>query len=66
MKINRYKIDLLQAKQNMNGKQLAALIGIGSQNLSTIKTRGTCKPETVVKIANALNVDPAEILDQED
>ena len=38
------------------------LAGISRQNLSTIKTRGTCKALTACKLAAALGVDVTELL----
>lgn len=65
MKISRSKIELLQVMQGMNGKQLADAAGISRQNLSTVKTRGTCAPETVLKLSRALGVDVTEIMEVE-
>lgn len=58
-------IEILAASKGMNLSQLAAKAGISRQNLSTIKTRGTCKALTAYKLAAALDVDVTEIL-QED
>lgn len=64
MKINRDKIDLLSADKGMTGAQLATAAGISRQNLSTIKTRGTCAALSAVKIARALGVEVAEIAEE--
>ena len=66
MRIDRDKIELLAATRRVNGAQLAALAGMSRQNLSTIKTRGTCTALSAVKIADARQVDVTEILKQED
>lgn len=50
MRIDRDKIELLAATRRVNGAQLAALAGMSRQNLSTIKTRGTCTALSAVKI----------------
>ena len=52
-------IEILAASKGMNLTQLA---GISRQNLSTIKTRGTCKALTACKLAAALGVDVTELL----
>jgi len=65
MTISRDKVELLATAKGMNSTQLAAASGISRQNLSTVKTRGTCNPLTVVKIANALGVNASEILAKE-
>ena len=44
--------------------ELAEKSGLCRQNLSTIKNRGTCSALTAVKIAAALGVDVAEIIDE--
>lgn len=62
MIVNRNKIELLAASKGMNSTQLATVAEISRQNLSTIKTRGTCAPLSAVKIAKALGVDVTEIL----
>ena len=55
-------IEILAASKGMNLTQLAAKAGISLQNLSTIKTRGTCKALTACKLAAALGVDVTELL----
>ena len=66
MKINRDKLDLLAAAAGMNGTTLAAAAGTSRQNLSTIRTRGTCRAETALKLAHALGVDAEEIIQKEE
>ena len=61
MKLN-CNIQILAASKGMNLTQLAAKAGISRQNLSTIKTRGTCKALTACKLAAALGVDVTELL----
>lgn len=65
MQISRLKIDALQAEQGMTNGKLAEKAGICRQNLSTIKTRGTCHILTAGKLAAALGVDVEEIISQE-
>ena len=65
MKLNSNKLDLLTAQKGMTYTKLAERSGISRQNLSTVKNRGTCAPRTLVKLAAALEVDPAEILAKE-
>lgn len=66
MKISRTKIELLQAEQGMSSKELAERAGMCRQNVSIIKTRGTCTPVTAAKLARALGVDPAELIETEE
>ncbi len=66
MKINKLKLDLLQAKREMNCTQLAEKSGISRQNLSTIRQRGTCSILSAAKIAKALEVELTEIIETEE
>lgn len=65
MKISRKKIEVLQAQRGYNHGQLAKASGISRQSLSTIMGRGTCRPDNAGKIAHALGVDPADIVEEE-
>ena len=61
MKLNKFKLDLLQAEQGLTGAELARKAGMSRQNFSTVRQRGTCTPVTAGKIARALGV-PVEAL----
>lgn len=63
MKIDRDKYMLARAKACMGVKDLEAA-GIPRGTLGNI-LRGEVRPETVGKIARALGVDVAEILEEE-
>ena len=63
MKISTKAVDYQLAVQGMTRAQLAEKAGLSRPNVSTVLTRGTCKPQTAGKIANALNVDVSEILE---
>jgi len=63
MNINRQKIEILQAKQDISAKRLAELSGVSRQLISTIKTRGTCQPCTAQKIAKAFGVELEDLMD---
>ena len=49
MKINGQKIECILAESGLTGEEAAKRSGISRQSFSTIKTRGTCKPETALK-----------------
>lgn len=66
MKINRTKIELIQAEQGMSSKELAEKAGMCRQNVSLVKTRGTCTPVTAAKLARALGVDVSELIETEE
>ena len=63
MKINSAKIELISATRGLNAKELAEKSGVCRQTLSTLKTRGTCRPMTLIRLARALGVDPTEIME---
>ncbi|MGN0707337.1 MAG: helix-turn-helix domain-containing protein [Faecalibacterium sp.] len=65
MKIKGNQLELIAAQKGMTIVQLAEKAGLCRQNLSIIKNRGTCRPITAVRIANALGVDVNEIIEQE-
>lgn len=62
MKISKDKIDILAAERSLTGYQLAERGGFSRQQLSTVRTRGTCTAAFAVKIACALGVDVTELL----
>lgn len=62
MNINADRIRILAAQKGMNLTRLADKAGISRQTLSTTMTRGTCRAETIVKICEALEVEPIEIM----
>lgn len=66
MEISKRKIKVLMAKQALTTKALAERMNTQANNLSTILTRQTCRPETAVRIANALGVDVTELLKEEE
>ena len=65
MNISKSKIEIFMAAKGINSTELAKVSGISRQNLSTIKNRGTCIPETAGKIARGLGVDVREIIEEE-
>ena len=56
-------LDIMAARKGMNLTQLAEKAGLRSQNLSAIKKRRTCTALTAVKIAAALGMDVAELIE---
>lgn len=66
MKINSTKLELLTAQKGLTLGQLAELSGITRQSISTIKLRGTCMAKTLVKLASALGIDPADLIAEEE
>lgn len=51
------------AERDMFQKDLANRIGMSRGNLSVLLNGKNCQPRTILKIANALNVEVNEILE---
>jgi len=47
-------------------EELSNLAKVSRQTISNIFVRGTCHPKTLLKLANALEVEPQELLKAED
>lgn len=65
MEISKRKIKVPMATQALTIKALAERMNTQANNLSTVLTRATCRPETAVKIADALGVSVREIIEEE-
>lgn len=64
MHISKRKIKIYMALNGLTTKVLANRMNTQANNLSTVLTRGTCRPETAVRIAKALGVDVADIIEE--
>ena len=64
-KIQRSRIELIQANKGMSRKQIAEKANVDPRTISVIMRRGRCRPETAGKIARALGVDPKDIMEEE-
>ena len=65
MKISRQQLELCQARARMSAAKLSEASGVSQQQISTIKTRGTCNPITAAKLARGLGVPLESILEKE-
>lgn len=66
MKIDRTKLDIAVANAGLSSyRRLAERVGCSAQNLSVILNRGSCKPVTAGKIAQALGVSVESIVRKE-
>lgn len=67
MKLDRTKLDIAVANAGvLSYRQLAQRVGCSAQNLSVILNRGSCKPATANKIAQALGVPVESIVRREE
>lgn len=64
MIININALELKAAAMGLNLSQLADRAKVSRQTVSTIKGRRTCKATTLHKLATALEIDPAELLEE--
>ena len=66
MKIRSGKIRNLMAEKLMTQKDIAAAASVSRATVNVTLQRGSCSIVTVGKIAKALGVDPAEIVEMEE
>lgn len=62
--IDDIAVSVALARKRMTKKQLGEISEINQGSLSTILKRGTVRPKTAKKIAEALGVDVTEIMKQ--
>lgn len=65
MRLNKEKVSLIMAEQDLYQKDLAEKAEMSRGNLSTIINGKNCQPRTAYKIAKALGVDVTAILEGE-
>lgn len=62
MHLSKRKIMIILAERELRIKDLAALLGMCSSNLSATLNRSSVYPATAMRIANALDVPVSDIL----
>ena len=63
MMISKYKVEMIQAQKGLLCKQIANKANIDLRTLSVILRRGSCRPESLGKIARGLGVKPKDIME---
>lgn len=63
MKLSKSKLEVAMARAKINRNNLAERAGIPIPTICNVYTRGTCKPATAGRIAEALGVDVTEIIE---
>lgn len=63
MKISKAKLDIAMARAKINLHELAKKANMPIPTVSNVSIKGTCKPATAGRIAEALGVDVTEILE---
>lgn len=66
MKLDNEKILLILARRMQSKAVLAEKANLSRQTVTKVLKTGKCKPETIGKIAKALNVDVADIANLEE
>lgn len=66
MKVNRRKLELAMARACMTSSELPAAAGLPRPTVQNAVTGRGVRPATVGKIAKALGVDPAELIEMEE
>lgn len=64
MRVDRNKLEIWMARREMSSAQVASVAGMSRQLFSAIKTRGTCTPRNLARIAAALKLDVTEIMEE--
>lgn len=65
MKADKLKVQLVMAREGMGGAEIAERAGIRRDLVSKVVRGQNVRPATLGKVAKALNVDPAEIVQQD-
>ena len=63
MELDRNKINVAMARKSYNIAKLAIIYGVSAQRMRTILNSRKVSPATVGKLADALECDVAEILE---
>ena len=65
MKLNTKNLQLARIKSGLTSKEIAARYGCTVTRINALMKKESVYPDTVGKLARALNVDPEEIILQE-
>lgn len=66
MRISKRQVRIYMAMNGLTVKALAERMDTQANNLSTVLTRGTCRPETANRIATALGVTVMDIIEEKE
>lgn len=65
MKLDMQAVEVAMAERGWSFTKLAEEVGVARQTISTIRSRGTCKPEVAGRIAQTLGVTATDIAAKE-
>lgn len=66
MKANRKSLEMAMARACMDSATLSKVAGMPRPTVNNVITGRSVRPATLGKIAKALGVDPADIMEQEE
>ena len=66
VEVNAKKLKTLRRKRVLTLRELGEKAGVSKDTISRIEREGTAYPATVRKLAKALNVDPSELVPEEE
>lgn len=66
MKISKRRISALMSRKLLTQCALAEMANVSRATINTALLKGSCSMLTLGKMAKALGVDPAEIIEMED
>lgn len=66
MKLNKTKIEILLAENQLSKNEFAEVSGISRQSFCSALSRGNCSPKTAGRIAHALKAKVTDIIEMED
>lgn len=62
VKVNNVKLNLFMVREKINFTELAKVSGVSRPTLSYINNGKHCRMDVVCKIAEALNIEPEELI----
>ena len=65
-KVDKRKLEIAMARAQLNRNELSQKAKMPVPTICNVYKRGSCKPATVGKIAEALGVDVTEIIETEE
>lgn len=65
MRLNSNLVKMHIAKLRMTQADFASVAGLSRQGLNNILVKQTCHPDSLLKIADALGLDPEELIREE-
>ena len=64
MRVNKTNLDLAMLRACMNPKEISDKAGISYPAFARARNQEDVKPATIGRIAKALNIDPADIIEK--